>query len=307
MVVGAWCETTVDYCVGNYTGFWGEPSSTIDWCEVNYLVHGHVAEFSNSLTSFFLVFAGAFPILFHAWLWKYMEARFWLANVSIIVVGLGSVAFHGTLQFRYQMWDEVPMLWTVVVVLYSLLEHDKASTKYGKFLPIALAVYAAVGTLATSLLHGNASFFSFHSFYGTAKSACIICVYKFVRCLDEREQRLRTVMKRGLYSLVLAIILWVTDLKLCSVLQKLPSYNHWNFHAFGWHLLVSCALYSLIVGLWYHRLKCVLGKEVKLGNFIGLIPVVIPVGGFRYQLAGASKPLRKVQSAPVARRPSDFA
>ena len=29
-----------------------------------------------------------------------MELRFWLACLSIIVVGLGSVAFHGTLQFR---------------------------------------------------------------------------------------------------------------------------------------------------------------------------------------------------------------
>ena len=35
-------------------GFWGEPTSTLDWCEENYVVTKYVAEFCK----FFPVFLG---------------------------------------------------------------------------------------------------------------------------------------------------------------------------------------------------------------------------------------------------------
>ena len=30
-------------------GFWGRPSSTLDWCEENYLYSSYVAEFCESI------------------------------------------------------------------------------------------------------------------------------------------------------------------------------------------------------------------------------------------------------------------
>jgi Alkaline phytoceramidase (aPHC). len=33
--------------------------------------------------------------------------------VLYIAVGLGSAAFHGTLKYNFQLWDEIPMLWVI--------------------------------------------------------------------------------------------------------------------------------------------------------------------------------------------------
>ena len=38
-------------------------------------------------------------------------------------------------------------------------------------------------------------------------------------------------------------------------IQRLPSYDYWNFHAWGWHLMVSIGLYNILLGIWFHRLK----------------------------------------------------
>jgi dihydroceramidase len=38
--------------------------------------------------------------------------EFWI-SILYIIVGLGSAAFHGTLKFNYQLWDEIPMVWVI--------------------------------------------------------------------------------------------------------------------------------------------------------------------------------------------------
>jgi len=68
-------------------GFWGNPTSNIDWCEDNYQLSPYVAEFWNALSSFFLcgifyawnvadsqISSGKevhilFPICWNCWLW----------------------------------------------------------------------------------------------------------------------------------------------------------------------------------------------------------------------------------------------
>jgi len=247
--------------VGNY---WGPATATIDWCEDNYIITSYVAEFFNSTTSFCIVAAGLLPLLLHKGLWSVMEWRFVLAFLSVCVVGLGSVAFHGTLQFRHQMWDEVPMLWTVVIILYCLLEHEHSSPRYGPLLPLSLAVYAGFSTCATSQQDGSAQWFSFHTLFAACEFPALYMVYKFFRGLSQSETTLRSVMKRGFAAYALAIPVWLSDLNFCGAFQKLPGYSYWNLHAFGWHTLTSYGLYTMLVGIWYHRLRCVLGHKVSI-------------------------------------------
>eukprot|EP00933_Yihiella_yeosuensis_P040267 TRINITY_DN34540_c0_g1_i2.p1 TRINITY_DN34540_c0_g1~~TRINITY_DN34540_c0_g1_i2.p1 ORF type:complete len:270 (+),score=37.80 TRINITY_DN34540_c0_g1_i2:39-812(+) len=242
-------------------GFWGAPTSTIDWCEANYLVTFYIAEFFNSTTSFFLVFAGLLPLLLHTHLWHVLERRFAIAFVSVAIVGLGSVAFHGTLLFHHQ--------------LYSLLEHYQEKPVYGPILPIGLACYASVATWATSQHGGNTQWFSFHTMFAACEFSALFLIVKFFRGLDDSESTLKQLMRRGFMSYVVAIIVWLSDLNFCGWLQQLPGYNYWNLHAFGWHLFTSCGLYAMMLGLWYHRLRCVLGVKVKLSCTSAGIPVML--------------------------------
>ena len=80
-------------------GYWGKPSSTVDWCEPNYSVSHYIAEFFNTFSSLAMVFVGLVGIVLH---WDF-ETRYKWAFGSVAVVGIGSAAFHGTLLFSLQV------------------------------------------------------------------------------------------------------------------------------------------------------------------------------------------------------------
>lgn len=258
-------------------GFWGEPTSTVDWCEANYYVTRYVAEFMNSATSLLLVLAGLLPVMWHRPLWRHMEARYALGFASVCAVGAGSVAFHGTLQFRHQMWDEVPMLWTVATYAYCLLEHHTAKPSWGVALPAALVLYAVLSTAATSLQGGNNQWFSFHAAFACLEFPVLYLVLQFFRNLGDDDADTRRVLRRGFHGWFLAIAVWILDLNLCPFLRRFPAYDLWNLHAWGWHVLTSWGLYSMSVGMWYHRLRRVLGVDVRLVS--GVLPRIAAVGG----------------------------
>lgn len=254
-------------------GYWGPATATVDWCESNYVVTWYVAEFFNTLTSLFIVAAGALPLALHAHMWALIEWRFVFAFGSLCIVGLGSVAFHGTLSFRHQMLDEVPMLWSVVVILYCLLEHHSRERAYGPVLPACLASYAALATYATSQQAGMAQWSSFHTLFALCEVAGLALVCLFYTRLNESEQAVRMLLRRGFLAYLFAIVMWMLDLTCCARLQRAPGYDYWNFHAFGWHLWTSYGLYSMLLGVWYHRLRSVLRAEV--GLLMGAIPRIV--------------------------------
>lgn len=86
-------------------------SATIDWCEVNYEFSSYVAEFWNTLSSFLFCVFGLYSLYV---VFKVKGERVEvLSALLLVVVGLGSAAFHGTLRYTAQIMDEVPMIWCV--------------------------------------------------------------------------------------------------------------------------------------------------------------------------------------------------
>jgi hypothetical protein len=87
--------------------------STVDWCEVNYTVVWWIAEFWNTISGVAIVLAG------------YLFKKCQLENCSIkhvsrinlnkvvsllYTVGVGTMLFHGTLWYPFQLLDELPMI-----------------------------------------------------------------------------------------------------------------------------------------------------------------------------------------------------
>jgi len=88
--------------------------STIDWCELNYIESEYIAEYWNSITGVFLIMSG---ILFN----KFNKDLILQNNISIqdhfkkiyillILVGVGTILFHSTLLYPFQLLDEIPMI-----------------------------------------------------------------------------------------------------------------------------------------------------------------------------------------------------
>ena len=90
---------------GYWHGAFGMMPSTVEWCEVNYDVCAWIAEFWNTLSSLAIVLLGLLGVLTT----RRLEARFTLAYATIMLVGIGSIAFHMTLLRPMQMLDEVQL------------------------------------------------------------------------------------------------------------------------------------------------------------------------------------------------------
>ncbi len=229
------------------TGFWGTPTSTVDWCEVNYAVTPFVCEFFNTLSSLAMIAAGVLGALLH----RHVFDRWTLAAFGLLgLVGVGSVAFHGTLRFELQMLDELPMLYLVALVAYLVLE-----PRFGPWLPAALLTYAVLATVSEAFTRGNLQFLAFQVSFGALEMFCMFRVYLLSRAPE--NQAVRPIFNLGAGMYFAAIALWFVDLRFCDAVSiRLPSLGIPNpqFHAW-WHVLVSCGFYLLLLVVGYDRLR----------------------------------------------------
>ena len=86
-------ETEAAYRANSVAGFWGPVSSSIDWCEHNYVISPYVAEFFNTLSNVGMIILGLLGMYFT---WREgLETRYIATNTTLFLIGLGSAAFHG--------------------------------------------------------------------------------------------------------------------------------------------------------------------------------------------------------------------
>ncbi|KAI9498028.1 alkaline phytoceramidase family protein [Zychaea mexicana] len=210
-------------------GYWGPITSSVDWCEDNYTYSHYVAEFWNTVSSLAMIFLGLLGVALHH---RSLGWRLSGSYLLIVVVGIGSVLFHATLQFEHQMWDEVPMVWTACYLFYVLLDQHGYR---GPFYAISITLYCALATYVTSQSKGTTQFFMFQSSFGCVMWGCLWFVRKMYRATQNQE--IVRLFHRGAQFLALALGVWLFDKNLCFVYQKYNLYNP-QLHAW-WHVLVS--------------------------------------------------------------------
>jgi dihydroceramidase len=241
------------------TGFWGPPTSSVDWCEANYAYSPYVAELFNTASSLAMVLVG----LFGAWVHRHvLERRFLFAFGLLSLVGVGSVAFHGTLLFQLQMLDELPMVYLVTWMVYILVENGP-TPRLGRWFPAALLVYVVIVTFLCTFTRGRVQFFVFHTSFGSLELFSLGRVWLLQRRLDDAPAK--RLFRVGIASYVFAIVLWFIDLRACAwVSQTLPRHGIPNpqLHAW-WHVLVSAGFYLLLLVIAVDRQRRI-GRSAEL-------------------------------------------
>lgn len=246
-------------------GFWGPSTSTVDWCETNYQHLFYVSELFNTASSLVLVLVGLIGLVLHR---HVLERRFLLAFALLSVVGVGSTAFHATLQREHQMMDELPMLYLAIVIVYILLE-DRPQRRFGSWLPVVLFGHAVLVTYLTAFTRGAAQFFLFQVSFASLEFYALGRTWFLQR--RSPDPRVKRLFRLGIAAYALAIVLWLSDIQFCSTLNEtLPAHGLPNpqLHAW-WHVLVSCGFYALLLVIAHHRLET-LGRQPRLTSTGGI-------------------------------------
>ncbi|KAL9933192.1 hypothetical protein V8E36_007910 [Tilletia maclaganii] len=102
------------------TGYWGEVTATLNWCEEKYRWSKYLAEPCNSLSNIVFVLLAGFGVRWT--LRAQLPIAFVWCYLGIALIGIGSFAFHATMKWSMQAADELPMVYTTVIFSWAVFE-----------------------------------------------------------------------------------------------------------------------------------------------------------------------------------------
>ncbi|ORZ33668.1 ceramidase [Catenaria anguillulae PL171] len=251
-------------------GVWRPVTSSVDWCESNYVVSYYVAEFANSISNVALFIGGLF-LIWTTYRLK-MEKRFYVADVVMIVIGIGSFSFHATLRYGAQLLDELPMVYLGLIGFYIAIENQPKDRF--RFLPAALWIIGIVYSIA----HWH------YRFIGMFYAACGILLGPafFIPALYGLKCKVvRMAMLRTSLAFMFAITVWVLDRVFCAWIE------HFYLHAW-WHCGIALAGTLWISTMMFIRLHHVLKRPgIVIRYYLLVFPhVTIEEGPSDPELAG---------------------
>jgi len=88
--------------------YWEPHTSSIDFCEDNYLHSNYIVEIHNVWSSLMgISLFGILGLIYHSKNEIYKEKRSLLAYWILFLIGMGSAGLHGSLHWIFQSSDEV--------------------------------------------------------------------------------------------------------------------------------------------------------------------------------------------------------
>lgn len=227
--------------VTDQPGYWGERTATIDWCEKNYVESYYVAEMWNTLSNAVMILQGLWGM--YGVLQNELEKKFMIAYSFILVVGMGSWAFHMTLLYEMQLFDELPMVWGTCFSVHILagikLHKTRSQIIPNPRLGVCLALFSILFTLL--YLYYPLPILQHSSFGVLIISSYVIQIY-LIRQAQCKLCPILFVLSLSCY--VLGFSLWNIDKFYCDTLTSLrDSSPAWlvpstQLHAW-WHCLAG--------------------------------------------------------------------
>ncbi|ERN01373.1 hypothetical protein AMTR_s00002p00261130 [Amborella trichopoda] len=187
------------------------------------LVNGQmIIEFFNTISNIPCILL-AFIGLINA-LRQRFEKRFSVLHISNIILSIGSMLYHASLQHVQQQSDETPMVWEVLLYMYVLYSPD---WHYRSTMPTFLFLYGA----AFAILHSQVRFrMGFKVHYALLCLLCVPRMYKYY--IYTREASAKRLAHLFVATILLASMCWLLDRSFCEKISK------WSVNPQGhalWH------------------------------------------------------------------------
>ncbi|RLN95977.1 hypothetical protein BBJ28_00013661 [Nothophytophthora sp. Chile5] len=228
-------------------GYWGPPSSTIDWCETNYEHSYYIAEFWNTVSNSLFVLLGLYGL--YRSIKMGFEPRFHAQFVGIMITGFGSAMFHGTLQnvyvnfVKYQQCDETPMVWTMLTWIYITYNKEISQIPIKHASGYMIAFLTTIGVVFT-VVHAIYRFTTmFQLFFGVLAVLC--CGRLSGHYATVKDPRARAVARSYVTTSLIGFAFWLMDYHYCHTMRGLPVNP--QGHAWYVHSSVSCQHCSIIL------------------------------------------------------------
>ncbi|UJR32454.1 hypothetical protein I4U23_019916 [Adineta vaga] len=220
-------------------GFWSPSTSSIDWCERNYVVTYYIAEFWNCISSLLMCLFSM--ILIVQGLYYKIERRFLWLSFSFGLVGFGSAYFHGTLTLFGQMTDELPMVYSMIVWWFILFRTNKYQLESNQRIsPLDIFIlFGFVYGLLCSYIHSLKTFVLVFQIHFTLMIVGgIIKLIFLYRQTQHHTKNIKYLIIWYVGLLIPAVICWIVDQQLCEYFNSKNGFNP-QLHAW-WH--VFCAI-----------------------------------------------------------------
>ncbi|KIY73484.1 alkaline phytoceramidase [Cylindrobasidium torrendii FP15055 ss-10] len=258
----------------NRLGFHGPVTATLDWCEANYQFSYYIAEMANCFSNLFsisLALLGARNVFREG-----LPGRYSLGFLGFLFVGIGSLAFHATLLYHWQLADELPMIYVASTSFWLLsdLEPGFDMTSRATLLPL-FATGAFDGLFTLSYVFYRNPVYHQCVFAGiilaTAGRLTYLMQYSPIRTKISEEKRALCTRSfwTGGFWFIFAFFIWNMDNIFCDPLTNLKTHIGWpsafllEGHSW-WHVFTGIGAYYMAVGVQCTSL-CLKGDHRQFG------------------------------------------
>lgn len=250
------------------SGFWGNTTALIDWCEENYVVSPFIAEWSNTISNLMFMFVATYST--YSAYRNHLEFRFIIIGAMFFLVGVGSWLFHMTLKYRFQLLDELPMVYATCTPAWSLfVEFDwnkwtvyRGSITWQRQWFFFIIIFS-LATILTYIYIVSHIVILFQMIYGAVTLIVVAISSSFalrLKASTQVKQNMYITMSIGIVLFSVGFIFWQLDQIFCSfwihirrTYLLLPLGTLLELHGW-WHLLTGMGVYTYLVFLQYLRI-----------------------------------------------------
>ncbi|KAL7415399.1 ceramidase [Mrakia frigida] len=239
------------------SGYFGNHTASIDWCEQNYEITPYIAEFINTTSNLPTAALALYGI--YSARKERLPMRVTINFAGILIIAAGSLWFHSTMSHFGQLSDELPMIFTTSLLVWSACETSPGYDNFNLISPLSVSLMMFNVLITVSCLLGLSPTLhqiGFGLLVTAATARVLYLLHVDGRCPPSSPARAGGVklFERGVASFLTSFAIWNVDNLSCenylTPLKKqigLPFAFVLELHSY-WHLGTGLAAFLAITG-----------------------------------------------------------